>query len=156
ISLAQPGWTQLATINFDGGLPKADFGAPRFQFKRAPVTAAEATPETRMVRSVKAGIVEILIAVKWSDVKDADLPLDTSKVPDEAKALMELMSPAELKAFAKKMHIPKVSRDKMPEYSAVGSGTGFIVKLADGRTVCLTNAHVANSAGEVAKKQNLK
>ncbi|MBI3553120.1 MAG: trypsin-like peptidase domain-containing protein [Elusimicrobia bacterium] len=150
-----------AQAQFDGRRGSSPLLTPgQFRFQRTPAALMDETPQTRMVRSVKGAVVEVLAAFKWSDMPDAALPPDLEGADPLSKAMIgqmyQKMSPEKFDAFAKKNKIPRVSRDKLPTYSEVGSGTGFIVKAADGRFIAITNAHVANMAAKAGKTKGVK
>jgi len=154
--LAAPGIrAQSGAVNFDGPAsgPQA-FHPGQFVFR----TTASHTPETRMVREVKAAVVEILAAVSWAEVADADLPIDGAQLSSSERGMLGQMSPDEIRQYEKtqKKRLPRVSRDTLPDYSAAGSGTGFIVRAPNGRALVITNAHVARLASDLAKGLRVK
>ncbi len=118
----------------------------RFRFQPSALAALRDSPETRMIHAAKPGVVAVVIAVKWADVPDDELPYDGRGLSSDIRALLPHLSPQQISVLG----LPRMSRDELPDYKTLGTGTGFIVKTEDGRVVCLTNAHVVDQAAKAA------
>ncbi len=154
ILIASGAWAQ----SFDGSKGSSALNLSGFKFHASDAGLPDHTPTTRMVSEVKSAIIEILVVIKWDEVKDADLPIDSSQLDPMTRGMLGEMTPEEIKdmeAKAKKK-LPRVSRDKLPVLSGVASGTGFIINAPNGGVMAITNAHVVNAADEVQKKMGAK
>lgn len=133
---------------------------------RLPVLHVEYTPASHAYDAASAAVFQVIAAFRTADIPDNELDPDFTKFSPAQKArLNQLKALAQmdpiraalaLKEFLKNPSLPRISRDYLPPYRAMGSGSGFFISVADAEgtphTLAVTNAHVAKMVAEIKAK----